>query len=103
MQNKSKPKTTQQHKQISKSRQRSIDWIKHKFEKLGIKTKALWIAAGIIADNNIMPGKNQQNIYDILLVIGESERKKDYLENCKKHHMQPKKYLDEPVSRIVMR
>ena len=36
---------------------------KHKMSnKLGVKTKALWFAAGIIADNNLQPGANQQQV-----------------------------------------
>ena len=44
---------------------------KHKMSnKLGVKTKALWCAAGIIADNNLQPGANQQQVYEMLKVVG---------------------------------
>ena len=53
----------------SKQRQQLI-------KKLKIKTKALWFAAGIIADNNIIPNKTQETIYEMLKAIGLDEYNK---------------------------
>lgn len=44
--------------------------------KLGIKTKALWLAAGIIADNRLIPNKTQEDVYEILKIMGLNEYNK---------------------------
>ena len=51
--------------------------------KLGVKTKALWFAAGIIADNNLQPGANQQQVYEMLKVVG-NQLWQEYQQNLKK-------------------
>ena len=57
---------------------------KHKMSnKLGAKTKALWFAAGIIADNNLQPGADQQQVYEMLKVVG-SQLWQEYQQNLKK-------------------
>ena len=57
---------------------------KHKMSnKLGVKTKALWFAAGIIADNNLQPGANQQQVYEMLKVVG-NQLWQEYQQNLKK-------------------
>lgn len=57
---------------------------KHKMSnKLGAKTKALWFAAGVIADNNLQPGANQQQVYEMLKVVG-NQLWQEYQQNLKK-------------------
>lgn len=51
--------------------------------KLTIKTCGLWFAAGVIADNNLIPGKNQEDVYEMLKLIGEDEQKKRARRVCK--------------------
>lgn len=56
---------------------------KHRMSnKLGVKTKALWFAAGIIADNNLQPGANQQQVYEMLKVVG-NQLWQEYQQNLK--------------------
>lgn len=50
-------------------------------QKLRIKTSGLWFSAGVIADNNLMPNKTQEEIYEILKMMGlqisEENKKKE--------------------------
>ena len=45
--------------------------------KLGIKTKALWFAAKVIADKKLVPGKDQEAVYEMLKVIGKDDYNKE--------------------------
>ena len=69
---------------------------KRKTEKLGIKTSALWYAAGIFVENNLVPGASQKTIYEMLKAIGKDERAK-YKEQERIRQEQEGEKLDERI------
>ena len=60
-------------KNLSKHKRRAV-------RKLRVKSRALWISAGYIADSKIMP-KTQQEVYELLKMVAKSELIKEYTES----------------------
>ena len=61
-------------------------------KKLGRRTKSLWFAAGVISDNNLTEyGNDQEKVYSMLKIIGETLYEDDQLKERIKQEQEGEK------------